>query len=536
MKLTQILLFFAFLLLSNCALSQHNQEEKTIKVGIYDNPPKIFMNKNDEADGVFIDVLREVAERENLKLEFIHDNWSLLIKMLEKGELDILPDMIYSPERDSLFNLSVPLLSTWLEVFTTKQTPIHDSYDLRGKRIGVINGSRQKEVVVERIKADNIKCEVLSYGNFYQLANAIQEDEIDVIVAYRFFYFSDLCAPSIQPTGVVLDLSEIHYGMSKILNPESRIKINQGIIDLKNNPDSEFYQSLTKWYTKSKTNIPTTIIWGLGIILVCLVVISIFVFILRQQVDQKTRILKIRNNELIIAKEKAEESDQLKTVFLQNVSHEIRTPLNGILGFIDILKESHVKESGKKYLSIISLNGERLLNTINDILEISSIETKQRKLNFTSVNLNDLLKYHVDIYCEQAKLKEIQVQYKNDANSTESIIRTDENIVSSILSHLLNNAIKFTEKGEIKLTCKIEHQNAIVSIKDTGIGIPDNRTHAIFDRFVSADLNLSRNNEGLGLGLSIAKANVKMLNGSIWVESEYNQGSTFYFSIPTNSV
>jgi len=536
MKLTQILLFFAFLLLSNCVLSQHNQEEKTIKVGIYDNPPKIFMNKNNEADGVFIDVLRNVAEKENLKLEFVHDNWSLLIKMLEKGELDILPDMTYSPERDSLFNLTVPLLSTWLEIFTTKQAPIHDAYDLRGKRIGVINSSRQKEVIIERTETDNIDCEILSYGDFYQLANAIHEEEIDVIAAYRFFYFSELCDPSIRPTGVILDLSELHYGMSKNLDPETRIKINQGIITLKKDVDSEFYQSLNKWYTKSKTNIPEVVKWGVGIILACLVIISIFVFVLRQQVDQKTKILKIRNNELTIAKEKAEESDQLKTVFLQNVSHEIRTPLNGILGFIDILKDSHVKDSGKRYLSIISLNGERLLNTINDILEISSIETKQKKLHFTSVNLNDLLKYHADIYSEQAKNKRIELKYQNNLNDTESLIRTDENILRSILSHLLNNAIKFTEKGEIKLTCKIEHQNAIVSIKDTGIGIPDNRTHAIFDRFVSADLNLSRNNEGLGLGLSIAKANVKMLNGSIWVESEYNQGSTFYFSIPTDSV
>jgi len=535
MKLTHLVLFLVVLFIANHASSQYNHEMKTIKVGIYDNPPKIFMNKNNEADGVFIDVLRNVAEKENLKLEFVHDKWSLLIKMLEKGELDILPDMTYSPERDSLFNLTVPLLSTWLEIFTTKQAPIHDAYDLRGKRIGVINSSRQKEVIIERTETDNIDCEILSYGDFYQLANAIHKEEIDVIAAYRFFYFSELCDPSIRPTGVILDLSELHYGMSKNLDPETRIKINQGIITLKKEVDSEFYQSLNKWYTKSKTNIPKVVKWGVGIILACLVIISIFVFVLRQQVDQKTKILKIRNNELTIAKEKAEESDQLKTVFLQNVSHEIRTPLNGILGFIDILKESHVKDSGKRYLSIISLNGERLLNTINDILEISSIETNQKKLHFSSVNLNDILKYHVDIYSEQAKQKGIQLRCNNSLSSELTPIKTDEKIVSSILSHLLNNAIKFTDNGKIEFGFNVNKNSVTVYVKDTGVGIPDDRKKAIFDRFVSADLKLSRSNEGLGIGLSIVKAYIDMLKGSIWVESEYNQGSTFYFSIPIHT-
>ncbi len=536
MRIPHIILFFIFLFITTPVLSQLHKDTKTLKVGIYDNPPKIFINKNNEPDGIFIDVLKSVAEREHFELEFIHDKWSRLIKMLERDEIDVLPDMIYSLERDSLFNLSVPLLSTSLQIFTTKQTPINDIYDLRRKRIGVINSSRQKEVIVERNKTEHINCEILSYGDFYELSNAIHSNEIDVIVAYRFFYFSELCDPSIQPTGVVLDLSEIHYGLSKNLDSEIRIKINKGIIALKNDIDSEFYQSLNQWYTKSKTNIPVIVIWGVGVILVCLLIVLIFVVVLRQQVNQKTQTLKARNKELMITKERAEESDKLKTVFLQNVSHEIRTPLNGILGFIELLKNSHVKDSGKRYLNIISINGERLLNTINDILEISAIETNQKKLRLKAINLNDILKNHVNIYSEQAKQKGIQLQYRNSLTTAQTIVNTDENVLGSILSHLLNNAIKFTDKGEIELGCSIQQNNVIVYLKDTGIGIPEERTHAIFDRFVSANLNLSRNNEGLGLGLSIAKAYVNMLKGRIWVESEYKLGSTFYFTFPTNSI
>jgi PAS domain S-box-containing protein len=263
-----------------------------------------------------------------------------------------------------------------------------------------------------------------------------------------------------------------------------------------------------------------------------------------------------KNNEaeLIKAKEKAIESDRLKSAFLANISHEIRTPMNGILGFAELLKKPDLSgDQQQEYIGIIKKSGDRMLNIINDIVDISKIEAGLMLLNITETDIHQQTEFIYTFLKPQAERKGIQFLFKNGLESKEFIIKSDREKLYAILTNLVKNAIKYTDKGSIEFgyTLKPSGKSSVSEIaavaepaeaelefyvKDTGIGIPKGRQLAIFDRFVQADIADTRAFQGAGLGLSISKSYVEMLGGKLWVESDEGIGSTFFFTTPCNSV
>ncbi len=247
-------------------------------------------------------------------------------------------------------------------------------------------------------------------------------------------------------------------------------------------------------------------------------------------------LVQTRTKELVAAKEKAEESNRLKTAFLQNMSHEIRTPMNGILGFTNLLSEPNLSPiETQRYIHVINKSGERLMNTINDIVDISVIEAKQVSLNFESFELGSVLYDMIDFFEMKVEEKGLKLLLDCDAALLQKKVIADKTKLNSILSNLIKNAIKFTHKGEVTIGVEEQESQLQFIIKDTGIGIPDNRKKAIFNRFEKADIEDEKVYEGSGLGLAIAKAFVEILGGKIWLESKVNKGSTFYFTIPINN-
>ena len=233
------------------------------------------------------------------------------------------------------------------------------------------------------------------------------------------------------------------------------------------------------------------------------------------------------------AKEKAEESNHLKSVFLQNISHEIRTPMNAILGFISLLKDSNVDtKTREQFYGILEMSGERLLATVNNLIDISQVETQQIKVNKTYFSLSESLTHYLDGATPLAIKNNNKVICTSKYLKNEILLHTDKDILTGIFINLLSNALTFTKNGTIELGSMDEDGQIVFFIKDTGIGIPHNKLKVIFDRFVQADSSLSRPHEGSGLGLSIAQAYAKLLGGNLWVESEEGKGSTFFFNIP----
>jgi len=237
-------------------------------------------------------------------------------------------------------------------------------------------------------------------------------------------------------------------------------------------------------------------------------------------------------NELIEAKEKAEESSRLKTAFLNNISHEIRTPLNAICGFSQLIVNSkNPIEKQKKFADEILRNSDKLIDIITDVIEISQIQSKQ-----IAIKKNEFVIGHF-----LTEIKEKFIPIANDKNLWFTIntdiellkIYTDYEKLKKILFHLIDNAIKFTVQGSINLNFELDNNNLRFTIKDTGIGIAENMQKLIFEPFRQVETNLSRNFGGNGLGLTLIKSYVELLNGSISMQSEINKGTTFHITIPS---
>jgi signal transduction histidine kinase len=244
----------------------------------------------------------------------------------------------------------------------------------------------------------------------------------------------------------------------------------------------------------------------------------------------------IVNQELEEAKERAEMSDRLKSAFLANMSHEIRTPMNGILGFSELLKTPGLTgDEQQGYIRIIEKSGKRMLNIINDIVDISKIEAGLIKLNTTESNINEQVEFIYTFFKPEVEAKGLEISFNNPLTAKEATIITDREKLYAILTNLVKNAIKYTEKGEIGIGYYKKDKYLEFYIKDTGIGIAKDRQEAIFKRFIQADISDKMARQGAGLGLSISKAYVEMLGGKIWVESEEGFGSTFYFNLPYNT-
>lgn len=242
---------------------------------------------------------------------------------------------------------------------------------------------------------------------------------------------------------------------------------------------------------------------------------------------------KIAENELILAKEEAEESDRLKTAFLQNISHEIRTPLNGIIGFASLLSEKDFdKENIKLYADMILSSGFRLLTLINNILDISTIESGNLKINYTSLNLNSVLRKIYNRFFSEASEKNLKFTLDLGESDEKSNIESDLSIIKTVMENLLDNALKFTNEGSINLSYNFIDDKIILKVTDTGCGIPDSEKDKIFNRFYQVDMSISRKYEGAGLGLAICKGMLTAMNGTIEVTSEQGKGSEFTVTIP----
>ncbi|MCL3781941.1 response regulator [Prolixibacteraceae bacterium JC049] len=242
--------------------------------------------------------------------------------------------------------------------------------------------------------------------------------------------------------------------------------------------------------------------------------------------------LKHINEALMVAKDKAEESDRLKSEFIHNLSHEIRTPMNGIIGFSELLNSNDMSESKQKqFTKIIQNSGYQLLRIIDDILEISRLETKQVKLIEEEINLNDLLLEQFSIFDVKAKESNISLYLHKALPDKASFMKTDASKLQKILNNLLENAFKFTTEGYIELGYRVEKGKLIIYVKDTGIGIANDKQARIFDRF-SQVKSKSKSNSGLGLGLAIAKENTEILGGTIKLESDEGKGACFSIELP----
>jgi hypothetical protein len=243
--------------------------------------------------------------------------------------------------------------------------------------------------------------------------------------------------------------------------------------------------------------------------------------------------IKTINKKLEKARDKARESDRLKTAFLQNLSHEIRTPMNGILGFTDLLKSTKLSpEKQDQYITMIEESGQRMLGIIHDLVDISKIESGQTEIIEENTNVNELLDNVYGMFTREATKKGLRLTVRKGITGKGCITYTDKTKLCQILINLVKNAIKYTEEGGVLFGYNRKGHALEFFVQDTGIGIEPYMGDKIFNRFQRANHGTDSSYEGAGLGLAIAKAYVELLGGEIWYKSEMDKGSAFFFTIP----
>lgn len=255
---------------------------------------------------------------------------------------------------------------------------------------------------------------------------------------------------------------------------------------------------------------------------------------LEKLVQERTALLTAKTDELVVAKERAEAADRLKSAFLSTMSHELRTPLNSIIGFTGFVLEGlsgPLTNEQKRQLEIVKTSAYHLLSLINDVLDLSKIEAGYLKVEVSQFEMRRSIEKVVETVSPLAEKKGLMI--KTDISPEVRNLMSDQRRVEQILFNLLSNAIKFTEKGEVKVECNVVNDQVIIRIIDTGIGVKPENIERLFKPFLQLEDGTSRRFEGTGLGLSICKRLVEALGGKIWVESELGKGSIFTFTLQT---
>ncbi len=640
------------------AVLPHTHAQRVVRVGAFNHYPAIFKDLDGEIKGFYVDALREIEVKENLKFVYVFGSWNKGLERIKNGEIDVMPSVAYTEERAAFMDYcSSPLLTVWGEVYVNASSDIDGIRDLQDKRIAVMKDDINAWYLKDFIHKFSINCTFVEENDFDQVFDLVASSKVDAGVVNNTFGAGKSIDYGLRSSGIVFHPFDIFFTVAKDRNSDLLELLNNSLEEWKFNSTSVFNTSRQKWSHGNVGSIQVLPLWlDKSIILVAAVLISliVFVFLLRLKVkvarrkmkkneeklsralisapfpimihaedgevlsinetwteltgysiedmptfsDWKERAFKqerhyrkrhvddlyLVNNridegeykiftswgekiiwdfssaplgsfadgrkliismakdvterklnevELIQAKEKAEKSDALKSAFLANMSHEIRTPMNGILGFADLLKEPQLNsEEQQKYIQIIEKSGVRMLNIINDIIDISKIESGLMEMNIKDSNINKQIEYIYTFFKPEIEGKNMQFTRNMPLPTDEATIKTDKEKLFAILINLVKNAIKYSEKGFIDIGYVKVGKHIKFYVEDSGIGIEKDRLQAIFKRFVQADISDKEARQGAGLGLAISKAYVEMLGGKLWVESELGKGSTFYFTIP----
>jgi signal transduction histidine kinase len=502
-------------------------------VGLSPNaPPYQFINENGEEVGIFIDFLTIIENRLDYKFKkHYQSDFSKLLTGTKEGSIDVLLEIQKTSERQQYLNFTPVLISHKHVIVVRKNWDnINSISDLKGRKIAVVN----QFAIHEYLTGNYPEYSLLPLFDDVTCLRAVSTGQADAFIsqqAVSTYYIVNEGISNLKIAGEIDYTNELAIASRKSQDTLNTI-LSKTVNSISKTEKQHIYGKWLSYEIKPFYFEVRFWIFVAVLFLIALSLIGLFNLVLQKRVNQKTR-------ELKIAKEHAEESDRLKSAFLANMSHEIRTPMNGILGFSELLKEPNLTgEAQQEYIEIIGKSGKRMLGIINDIVDISKIEAGLMTVELAESDINKQIEYVYTFFKPEIEAKGLKFSVKNSLSSKEATLITDREKLYAILTNLVKNAIKYTEKGTIEFGYnQVEtHGRASLQfyIKDTGIGIPKTRHQAIFERFIQADYGYKRAFEGAGLGLAITKSYVEMLGGRIWVDSAEGTGSIFYFTLPYN--
>lgn len=520
--------------------------QKNITVGLYENSPKIFTNEQGQPSGIFIEILDTIAKKQDWEITYIPGTWSECLERLKNGTIDLMPDVAFTAERESLFSFpQTPVISSWSQVYAKKESGIETIFDLNNKVVGVLEGSIQYDVFNSMVEGFGLEITLKTAASYEQLFEMAKNGEMEAAIANNYYGLTHAKEMGLEDTTIIFSPASLYFAATSGDPKQLLSDLNKELLELKRNPKSVYYEILNRWTGKAITYTMPPWLKLLLSILGTLILAAIFGSILLQRkVHERTKELREinaemeqriheRTAELHAAMERALEADQLKSAFLATMSHELRTPLNSIIGFTGILLQNlagPLNPEQKKQMLMVQSSARHLLDLINDVLDISKIEAGQLNLEKQRFEVMDSLEKVLGIVTPLANQKKLDL--KLVVRNNLGAIMGDRRRFEQILVNLVNNAIKFTDQGSVVVRCEKSEKMIHIQVIDTGIGIPQEERKRLFVPFQQISSGLDRKHEGTGLGLSICLKLLKLMGGSIAVESEPGKGSTFSIQIP----
>ena len=511
-------------------------------------PPYNYFNESGELVGFNIDIINAIKDLYDVDIIINGGNWNNINTALDKGEIQAIGGEHYPgiPNNDYTYTRSA-IATSHCFLYNTKHTNKFSLELLRSSHKPLV-ALWENDILIHYVLSINPSAKFIFVNNYEQLITALDREDVTCIFAQRIgsMYFAnklgkDYILPlehRILERNMGFKVSNDAPELSKLLNNGMEIILANG----------EYQRIYDKWINEYNRSHNDWHNYLRQILIVGIIIVGLFLLllvlnrILQSKVRRKTQDLQQQlalnshiMKELEKQKVKAEESDKMKSAFLANMSHEIRTPMNGILGFADLLQsEDFSSKEQAKFIGIIQQSGNRMLGTINNIIDVSKLEAGMETLKITEVNVKKVMIELLNFFSPEAHAKGIAFSLNENISVSSKGFYTDEYKLNSILTNLIKNALKFTKAGSIEVNYSMSDAMAEFWVRDTGIGIAKDKQETIFGQFVQADFSHSSGFEGSGLGLSISSGYAKLLNGEIQLESVPNEGTTFHVRIPNN--
>ena len=528
------------------------QKKKFIVMGDHAYPPFEYINDKGIPDGFNIEILKAIAEVMDFDIEIKLDIWSKVVSDLENGNCHILAGMYKTETRTKLFDFSVPHFVATYSIYVRSDSTFSSIEEIYNKTILV----QENDVGHEYILENYPNARVITKKDWPDVLMALSKGEGDCALVstiqgeilkqkYSIKNIKILGGPLYQQKYCMA----VRKGNSELLS-----LLNEGLVVLKNS--GKYDEIYEKWFGiyEKKTIFEQKIFWILTLILILFLIlifaINLWNISLHKKIKERTEALNLelaKSNEIkrqleealeeasraeeaaTVARIESEKSNEAKSVFLAGVSHELRTPLNGIVGMIQLLEATPLSMEQENLVKMLKHSANNLLRIITDLVDYTRIGSGKFRLEISEVDFDDFLKSIEPIIDMMATEKNLK--FTVEKNFSGKRLLMDKERVAQIIFNLLNNAIKFTSKGSVSL--KINYSNFLeIIVADTGIGIPEGKLKDIWTPFVQIQYAGEAKNRGFGLGLSIVRLLVSMMDGEISVQSSVGKGSVFTVKLP----
>ncbi len=504
---------------------------EVLKVGVYDNPPKIFINEKGEISGFFADLVNAIALKEGWTIEYVYGTWEEGLQRVEMGEIDVMVDVAFSEERAKLFAFNQEtVFINWAAVYSREGFEVNSLLDLAGKKVAVMKDSIHTvgpKGIMNMAQEFGIELKPVVVEDYTSTFELLDTGEVDAAVVNRIFGETFSRNYHAQSTPIIFNPSKLNFAFpyNSSLTPFLIERIDTDLREMKAEQNSAYYLAMKKHLTGYVGTIEKIPSWAYVLfasLIIIIIIISVFALVYRKQ--KKT----IKRAGAIIEKErnKLQKSNKLKDLFIDITRHDLLSPSTVVKSSVQsvLMKES---DPQKKISLRLAYNAnDNLINRIKDASLISRLEEGTQKIEFIWLDLMGIIEGVLKETEKLAKDKKIKVISRI---KRKYFVRASP-LIHDVFFNIVTNAIKYSpERTEVVVDIISKRDDYQITIADQGIGVPDKYKKAIFERLKKMEKGVIK---GTGLGLVITKKLVELHKGKVWVKDNKNRGSIFVVELP----